>query len=519
MENSSTKRMAQSTLALIVFALVGKVFGFARESLMAYYFGAGIEVDAFVAAQKSTALLSGIVSATIATILIPMLTKVELAEGAERKSYHTNNMLTLAVLAGAIMAGLGMLFAPVLTKLIGGGFGKEQFDLTVELTRVGMPVIIFSAIVGVLTGFLQSEGKFAATGAIAIPLNVVYISYMVILSDTFGIRGLTIASVLGILAQVIFLLPETIKCKFKYFFVFDIKDKFVINALILSIPVLFSVAINDINVIVNTRFASGLAEGTVAVLSYANKLNTLILGIFVSAITAVIFPVLSREFSSGRMDRGKAAMNGSVKFIVLITIPSMIGLMVLSQPIVEVAFLRGEFNHAAAELTSSALRFYSLALCAMSLNNLLNRVYYSLQDTKTPFIIGILYVALNIGLNFILVRFMGHNGLAFALSIAINISVITSFVLLHRKIGRIGIKGYIRTLIKSLIAAGIMGLVANFTYFNLEALLGNSTAIKLACLLVTVAISVFVYGLICYVLGVKEVRMLVEFTKKKFNKN
>lgn len=516
MENA--KKIAQSTLALVIFALVGKVFGFARESLMAYYFGAGIEVDAFVAAQKSTALLSGIVSTAITTTLIPMLAKVEIAEGLNRKAYHTNNMLTLSTLGGGIFAGLGILFAPILVKLVGGRFDAAAFDLTVELTRVGMPVIIFSAIVGVLVGFLQSEGKFAATGAIAIPLNVVYIVYMVVLSGQFGIKGLTIASVLGILAQIIFLLPSAIKSKFKYFFVFDIKDKFVLNALALCVPVLFSVAINDVNVIVNTNLASGLAEGTVAVLNYANKLNLLILGVFVSAITAVVFPILSREFSSGRMDRGKAAMSASTKFIMLITIPAMVGLIVLAQPIVEIAFMRGEFDQASANLTSSALRFYSLSLCAMSLNNLLNRVYYSLQDTKTPLMLGVLNVALNIALNLLLIGKMKHNGLAFGLSIATNIAVLTSFYLLHKKIGNIGVKGYIRTLIKALMASAVMGAVAYFTYFPLVGILGSSTMIKLACLLVSVGISVVVYVAMCYILGVREIKAFLKVVKKKLNR-
>ncbi len=514
-------KLTRSATALIVFALIGKLMGFTREMLIANYFGAGMETDAFNAALRSTNLLTAVVSNAIANTFIPMLSKVEKEEGPDRIKYHTNNMLLISMIIGAAMIGIGVLAAPLIVNITSGGFDPETYALTLRLTKLGMPVIIFASIVGVMTGYLQSRGYFAATGAIPIPLNIVYIVYLVVLSSRFGIVGLTIASVLGILAQAIFLLPETVKSGHKFFPVLDFRDKYVIHALELSIPVLLSVAINDINVVVNTRFASSLQEGTVTWLNYANKLNVLILGIFISAITAVAFPILSKNFSEGDMPAGRKSMAAGTRLILLITIPSMVGLIVLAQPIVEIAFMRGKFTQFAADMTAQALKFYAPALCALSLSNLLNRVYYSLQDTKTPLVISVISVVLNIFFNFILVRFLGHRGLALGLSLATNLSVLISFIILRRKLGHFYGWSYLRAIIKNFFAAIVMGLVAYLGYFGILSLvpaLDGRTITKLILLLFSVGAAIITYGGLSYILGVGEVKMAVDIIKSKFRK-
>lgn len=520
MENKVNK-LTRSATALIVFALVGKIMGFARETLIANYFGAGVETDAFNAALKSTNLITAIVSNAIANTFIPMLSKVKSDEGEGKVDYHTNNMLFMSIFMSIILTIIGIIVAPLIVSFVGQGFSPEAFNLTLQLTKIGMPVMIFSAIVGVMTGYLQSQERFAATGAIPIPLNIVYIVYLIFLSNQFGVVGLTIASVLAIAAQVVFLFPETLRAGHKYFPVFNMKDKYVTHALELSIPVLLSVAVNDINIAINTAFASGLEEGTVSWLNYANKLNILILGIFIAAITSIVFPILSKNFSEGDMEAGRKSMAASTRLIFLITIPATIGLIVLAKPIVEIAFQRGKFNSYDAQMTSQALMFYAPALTALSLNTLLNRVYYSLQDTKTPLIISTITVALNVVLNFIFVRILGHRGLALALTLGTNISVLVSFMGLRKKLGNIYGWSYLRAIIKNMTAALVMGLVAYLGYFGVISLLpvlATKTILKLITLLFAVFLSVLAYGFLSYAFGVGEVKMALEMIKSKFVK-
>lgn len=518
---NEAQNLSKSAMALVIFAMVGKVLGFVREQLKTNYFGAGIETDAFNASLRATSLLSMIVTAAIANTFIPMISRVRKEEGDDTVNYHSNNMLSLSIIAGAIMTLIGIVFSPIIVKLVGGGFNDETFSLTMKLTRMGMPVIIFSAILGVMTGILQSKGYFGATGAIPIPLNAVYIIYLVGLSSKFGIEGLTIASILAVVAEVIFLYPETKRTGHKYFPVFNPKDKYVRHALALSAPVLFSVAINDFNIMINTRFASSLQTGTVTWLNLSNQMNLLVLGIFVSAITSIAFPILSKHFSEGNYTEGRKSMAFGVRLIMLITIPATIGLIVLSQPIIEIAFLRGKFTQFDADQTAMSLKFYALSLTALSLSNLLNRVYYSLQDTTTPLIISAISVVLNIIFNAIFIRFIGHRGIALGLSLATNISVFLSFLVLRKKIGHFYGYSYLRAFIKNAVAALIMGVFCYISYFGImKAIPGldASTLTRLLILMIVVFIAIIIYGAISYLLGVGEIRMLIEVINQKLGR-
>ena len=214
---------------------------------------------------------------------------------------------------------MGLLFAPLIVKVLAKGFIGEQFDLAVKLTRMGMPMILFSGVIGAITGYLQSEHKFTSSSAIGLPFNFVYIFYLLFLSTIFRIKGLMVAAVLAVLSQLLIQLPETKKAGYKYKFVFDFKDKYIKKLLYLSLPVLIGVAINDLNVIVDKTLASSLTSGSISTLNYANKLNGLILGVFISAITTVIFPILSKEVNNKNIPGLKEAMGYGVNFILLIT--------------------------------------------------------------------------------------------------------------------------------------------------------------------------------------------------------
>lgn len=519
--NSTGGKVAKSTLSIMFFLLVGKVFGFFRESLTASVFGATKEMDAFTFAQTATAIISGFVTQAIATTFIPSLQKAESEHGETRKNYFTNNMIAISTIASIIIIVLGYKFSNQLAFLTASHADAETLTIVSKLIKFGIFVVVFSAWTGVMEGYLHYGGRFAATGAIAIPLNLTYIIYLALFAHHVGIVGLTVASVVGILAEFLFLMPFAIKIGYRPKFVLDFKDKYVSEALILALPVFVSVSINDINTLVNRNLASGMGEGAAAILYYANKMNTMIIGIFITAITSVVFPILTRTFGKKDYVKGKKVMNASVKTVLFLTVPATIGMLILARPIIEIAFVRGKFTIEDGILATSTLRFYSLSLISISIINVLNRIYYSIEDTKTPFLVGLVNVALNICFNLLVARHFGTNGLAASVSLATTIAVIVSFILLRRKIGNLGTKSFIRALIKTIIASSIMAVVA-LIYFPFEKLLMmyiNSgivlTLLRLILLFIVVAIAGVVYILLLYILGVREIRDIKEILKDK----
>lgn len=522
-ESSAGSRIAKSTLAITIFLLIGKVFGFFRESLTAYVFGAGKEMDAFSLAQAATAMIAGFVTQAIATTYIPSAQKAEVDHGPSRKNYFTNNLLMVTSLVSFVLIILGIIFPNQIALLTASQADPETYAIVVKLIQVGMPVVLFSSWVGVMEGYLQHGGKFAATGAIAIPLNLTYIVYLALFSRHVGIMGLTIASVLGILAQFLFLLPHAMKIGYRPKIIADFKDQYVKEALILAMPVFVSVSVNDINTIVNRNLASGMGEGAASILYYSNKMNTMIIGIFITAITAIVFPILTKTLGSGDMKLGKKVMNASIKTVLFITVPATVGLIILARPIIEIAFVRGFFTMADGIAATSTLRCYSLSLISISVINVLNRIYYSIEDTKTPFYVGVTNVIINVGLNLLVAKHYGTNGLAASVSIATTIALFISFILLKKKIGNLGTKSYIKALIKTFMASIAMGVVS-LSYFPYEKLImsftsgGMQTLLRLILLMLIVTIAACVYVICLYYLGVREVRDVVGILKNKIER-
>ncbi|MCK9443850.1 MAG: murein biosynthesis integral membrane protein MurJ [Tissierellaceae bacterium] len=512
---TKSNQAVKSMLVIMIFALGSKFLGFFREILIAAKFGSGMETDTFFIAIGATTLLTGITSNAIKTTFIPVLSKIESKEGKQGKIDHTNNMINVVIFFSTILVVVAWFLSPIIINLMAKGFHGEQYKLAIKLLRIGLPMIIFSSIVGTLTGFLQSEQRHTSSAAIGFPFNFVYIFFLLFLSSTFGIKGLMVAAVFAVLSQILLQLLEVKKIGYKYKFIFDLKDKYIKKVLYLSIPVIIGVAINDLNSIIDKTLASSLVTGSISALNYANKLNTLILGVFITAITTVIFPILSKEANNDNIPGVKKTMGYGVNLILLITIPATVGLIVLAKPIVEIAFQRGEFGATATMMTSQALIFYSIGLVAMALRLLVTRVYYSLQDTKTPMINGAISVGFNIVLNLILVQYMGHAGLALATSIATTIATLLMFHGLKKKIGSLGTLSYIKCGLKAGLASAIMGVVAYVVYHGLYGILGASKLYNLISLLVAVGLAVIVYGVLCYLFGIEEVRDIVDKVIKR----
>src|SRR5699024_5914476 len=383
---SNLKKSAKSVVTIIIFTLGSKVLGFFREALIASNYGSGAGTDTFFIALSAITLFSTLILQTINTTLIPILSDVETQEGEKGKLNHLNNFLNTITFVAFLLIVIGFFTAPLLMKVLGKGFEGEQFDLAITLTRIGLPILIFSSLVGIFKGYLESEGLFNASAAAAFPKNIVYIIFLIFLSQRFSIKALMVTAVIAEGAQLLVQIPSLRKLSYKYKLNIDLKDEYMQRLAILIPPILISVAISDLNNIIDKSMASSLAQGSVSSLNYANVLNNIVMSVFVTAIITVIFPMLSKKANAKNFDGLKKLMHTSLNIVLLITIPATIGMIVLATPAVKFAYQRGEFGQAATIMTSGALVYYSIGLVANGVKSLLTRVFYSLKDTKTPMI-------------------------------------------------------------------------------------------------------------------------------------
>ena len=507
------QQVAQSALMISFFTLLSKGLGFIREVMIASKYGSGVETDTYFVAMTATVIIMGTLGSALNTTLIPIFSEIRGKAGKIGQRKYLNNILNIVMLITLILAILAFVFSPILIKILAKGFEGEQFDAAVRLNRIGLPIIIFLGITYVLSGYLQSNKIFGPHAIMGIPYNFVFLTYLLFFSDGMDISSLMIVSVIASSTQFLIQIPAVRHSGFRYSLNFNFRDPYLKKAMVLVLPVLLGSAVRQINAVIDKTLASELVEGSISALTYSQRINELVISVFVMAITTVVFPMLSEAFSQGDDSQVKRIFNEGVNIILLITVPATIGIMLLSEPIVYIFFERNAFDATATQMTSSALFFYSIGLVGSSLRLMLNKVFYSFQDTKTPMINGAIAVILNVVLNLLFIRFMAHDGLAFATSISAIFTTILLFIDLRKKMGPIGMKGISITFAKTLLGSLVMGVVVYIIYFKLGAVISTSKLMELIMLLVSIATGVVVYFGICIALKVEEVSRIINFRR------
>lgn len=506
---------AKSAAMIAVFTLMSKVLGFIREVMIAYKFGSGMETDTYFVAMTATVMVMGILGSAMNTSLIPIFTQIEESRGKEGKLKYLNNILNIVFSITLILAILAFVFAPLTIKILAKGFEGDQFKLAVQLSRIGLPIIIFLGFTHVLSGYLQSSQIFGPHAIMGFPYNAVFLIYLFFSSENPDIKMLMFVSVIASSTQFLIQVPAVRHSGYRYSLNVNLRDPYLKKAIFLVFPILIGSAVQQINVIVDKTLASELVEGSISALSYASRTNDVIISVFIAAITTVVFPMLSKEFSEHNTDEVVNILNQSVGIIFIITVPATVGLIILAQPIVTLFFQRGAFSEGAALMTGEALMFYSIGLLGISMRLMLNKVFYSLHDTKTPMINGGIAVLINIVLNLLLIDSMQHKGLALATSISAIITSVFLLIDLRIKLGPLGITKMLTTFTKTLLASLVMGLAVYFIYYKIGSLLPEARALQFIMLAISILVAVIIYLLMLMALRVGELRIIGETIRKR----
>lgn len=505
---SKKRELAQSAAMISIFTLISKALGFIREVMIANRFGSGMETDTYFVAMTATVIIMGTLGAALNTTLIPIFSEIGEKYGRRGKLKYLNNIFNIVLIITIFIVILGYIFSPTVIKILAKGFEGEQFELAVTLNRIGLPIAVLLGFTYVFSGLLHSSQIFGPPAISGLPYNFVFLIYLLFFAKDSSVVTLMIISVIAAFAQFLILVPAVNHMGYKYKFQINLRDNYLKKAMVLIIPVLIGSAVQQINIIIDKTLASDLIEGSISALSYASKINDMVIAVFIMAITTVIFPMLSKAFSQNDNDKVKEILGQGINIILIITVPATIGLLMLAEPMVHLFFERGVFDELATYMTSQALIYYSIGLVGASLRLMLNRVYYSLQDTKTPMINGMLAVVINLVLNLLLIGPMAHMGLALATSISATVTTIMLFLNLRKKIGPIGLRKYLICFIKTLAASLCMGLVVFLIYYKLGAIIATTKIMKMLLLLVSVAVGAVVYFILCIVFKVKELSVI-----------
>jgi len=330
------------------------------------------------------------------------------------------------------------------------------------MTRVMLPMIIFLGLSGLVAGILQSQKMFLFPSFVGIPSNLAIIIFLFLLENTYGIMALAIGTVMGTFASWIFLNFDIRKMNYKFKPQVIFSHPGLKKMGLLIIPVIIGKGAADINLLVDRMLASGLMEGSIAALNYSTRIYLLFNTILALSLAKALLPEFSQLAAIKDMNGYINSLKKSLIGLSIIVLPFSVGLIILREPVIRLVYERGVFDVSATALTAFALLFYTLGLPALSLRQVVLRAYYALQDTKTPMIIGILTVLINIVLNLILIKYLAHGGLALATSIATTTGFLLLIWFLRKKIGSIGGMSMIISGAKMMVASLIMGLVVYY---------------------------------------------------------
>ncbi len=506
---------------MVSVTLLAKVAGMLREVLFASLYGTGGQAAAFLTASRIPLLFFDItLGAAVSSSFIPIFNEYLEKGQKEAATKYANTFITLMVLLTAIFCVLGSVFSHPLVGLIGKGLSEAEKSLAAQLVMILFPTMVFTALAYALTAILQSFGEFNIPAAISLVSNGIMVVYLLSVRDKLGIHGVAIAMLISWAFQVLIQLPSLRKKQFRYRPALDLKSPGIKKTIALALPILISSWVQPINSLVNIYLASFLNEGqAVAALDYANKLYIIFVGVLTYAVSNLIFPSISRLAAGDKKEELAELVGKASKIVVAVILPVMVLFLLLRTPIIRFVYERGEFGPQSTMLTASALLFYSLGMVGFGVTEILNKAFYALKDGKTPMLIAMCGITLNIILSFLFVRGMGTGlwGVALAASIAANVIAVCLLVILNHRL-QILKRNDFGNMLKLITAAFLMGLTVYAVLAFLPTL--NGFFGKLLTLALPACAGVVVYLAFLFLFKTEEAKdicLILERKTKKVN--
>jgi putative peptidoglycan lipid II flippase len=484
-----TGRIARAAGVVGFFTLLSRIAGLVRDVVVGYLFGAQGVADAFFVAFRIPNLLRRLTAEGALTVaFVPVFTNYLAKEGKPAAAKVAQVVFTFVALVLAGITLLGIVFAEPIARLFAPGFleDAEKFSLTVYLTRLMFPYILFVSLVALAMGVLNAVRHFMAPALSPVLFNVCIVACASLFAPILRepVLSLAYGVLLGGLAQLILQLPYL----FRYGFVpapnFHFGHPALRRLIFLMGPAVFGAAVHQVNVLISTMLASLLPPGSVSFLYYADRLLEFPVGVFAIALGTAALPSFSLLVANGDKAGLRTTLTHSLRLVNFISLPASLGLVAVAVPVFAILFQRGAFDAVTTVSTGQALLCYALGLWGISGVKLLAPVFYAMEDMKTPVVIALLSFLLNLLFSVILMgpvsvdassssrlavivgevseRFgavsLRHAGLALATSISSTFNFLALLFILNRKITRLPLGEIFASFMRNLLNALLMSL-------------------------------------------------------------
>jgi putative peptidoglycan lipid II flippase len=508
-----SSKLAKSAGLIGAATTVSRLLGLVRETVLAALFGATPAMDAFNVAFRIPNLLRDLFAeGAMTAAFVPTFTRTLTGQGREAAWRLGNLVMNALLVVTTVLVIAGIIFAPQITHLLAPEFAETpgKIEQTTGMTRVMLPFLTTLAVAAAMMGMLNSLRRFFMPSLSPAMFNVasIFSAFALVPFMPYvglpGIYGIAIGTLLGGIGQIALQWPTLRREGFRYQPVLSFKDPALLEILRLMGPATVGLAAVQINVAVNTFLATG-EPGAVSWLQYAFRLMYLPSGSFGVSIATASLPEISRQAAAADLRAVRDTVARGLRMMLILNLPATVGLMVLADPIVALIYQRKMFLPADTVATAAALMFYAPGLLGYSAVKIASPTFYSMRDSRTPVLVSVVSVLVNLGLNIALVRVMGFRGLALGTAIAAIFNAVVLLWLLRRRLGGIGGRRLLETLGKIALASAAMGLAAHLTLQWLEALLpGGGEIDKGVRVFASIAVALVVLAAAAKLLRIRE---------------
>jgi putative peptidoglycan lipid II flippase len=521
------QRLFRSAGVVSAAISLSRLTGLVREMAMARLFGAGPANDAFQIAFRIPNLTRNLFAeGAFSSAFVPVFAQYLTGKGKRQAAELSSVVSTALVLVVGGVCVLGMIFSPQLVALLAPGFRAVpgKFQLAVLLTRIMCPFLVLVALAAQAMGALNACDRFGVPALASAFFNIGSVAFGLALGYTVGRRfhhGLIVSMACGVLAggalQWLWQVPSLRRAGLAYSPRLDWRHPGLRQVLRLMIPAILGNAALQINVTVNSNLASGITDaagrvidGPVSWLGYAFRFLQLPLGLFGAAISTATLPAVSRSAAAGRMDEFRATLARSLSLATLLTIPSAVGLAVLGESIVGAIFQGGRFTAYDTHQTAVALAWYSAGLAGYAAAKILAPAFYALNDGRTPVLVSVASIAVNLAVAWGLVRWagMGHAGLALSTSAVALLAAAALFALMRRRLGSLDGRALASSAAKIAAASALMGAVCRASSLAIHSIAAPGRFAHLADIAVSIPLGASIFYAAARWLGVPELEAL-----------
>lgn len=508
------RSFAFSAFLMGMIILASKVMGLVRDVLIAREFGTSELAIAYETASKlPITIFDFILGGVVTSAFIPIYNSISVKRGKKEALSFLSSYINLILIITTAITVIGEVFAPLLVSLIAPELSAETAALSVTLTRVMFPMVIFVGLAFSFVGFLQSEGEYDLPAVISLTSNVIMCVYLLTLSDKYSVYGLSVALLIGWAMQALVQLPTSLKKGMRFSFRAKINTPDIKRAAKNIVPILLATWTTPLCSLINTRIASGIENGrAITALGYANKLYIIIVGLFSFVATNLLFPYFSKSTAEGNASETDRLTRVSIRTLTFIIAPISVGVAVLAEPFIALIYENGSFTHSDTLLTAEALTCYAVGMVFAAITEILTKSFFAAEDNKIPMFSAIIAMLVNVVLVTLLGDRLTTGGVALVTSAvsAVNMSLNLIFAVKRKYVTPM--KADVVDFVKSIVSALIMGaVIVVFTrYIPING--------KLTALVVPTVLGMAVYAVVTLILRSEEMSLAIKFVKSKLVK-